>query len=96
MIKDILLSAKNTMRFGSDRMIIQIDKNTVIEGRDHSNIYKGFYTSAQITESGLYLMVLNMNKYISGKTMYDKIKQIRNESRYESESEIRQKNRRLY
>lgn len=91
MIKDILLSAKNTMRFGSDRMIIQIDKNTVIEGRDHSNIYKGFYTSAQITESGLYLMVLNMNKYISGKTMYDKIKQIRNESRYESESEIRQK-----
>ena len=64
LIKDILLSAKNTIRFGSDRMVIQMSENNIIKGNDNSSIYKGFYTSAQITESGLYLMVLNMNKYI--------------------------------
>ena len=90
LIKDILLSSKDTIRFGSDRMIIQMNKDNIILGNDNSSIYKGFYTSAQITESGLYLMVLNMNKYISGKTMYDKIKQIRSENNGESENEIRQ------
>ena len=89
LIKDILLSSKDTIRFGSDRMIIQMNKENVMKGNDGSSIYKGFYTSAQITESGLYLMVLNMNKYISGKTMYDKIKQIKSENSKESENEIR-------
>ena len=91
LIKDILLSSKDTMRFGSDRMIIQMNKDNIIKGNDNSTIYKGFYTSAQITESGLYLMVLNMNKYISGKTMYEKIIQIRDENKRESEKEIREK-----
>ena len=90
LIKDILLSSKDTMRFGSDRMIIQMNKDNIIKGNDDSTIYKGFYTSAQITESGLYLMVLNMNKYISGKTMYEKIIQIRNENNRESEKVIRE------
>ena len=90
LIKDILLSSKNAMRFGSDRMILQMNKDNVLRQNDSSTIYKGFYTSAQITESGLYLMVLNMNKYISGKTMYEKIKQIQSEHKRESESEIRE------
>jgi hypothetical protein len=89
LIKDILLSSKNTIRFGSDRMVIQMNENNIIKGNDNSSIYKGFYTSAQITESGLYLLVLNMNKYISGKTMYEKIMSIRNENRGLNQSQIR-------
>ena len=89
LVKDILLSSKNTIRFGSDRMVIQMSENNIIKGNDNSSIYKGFYTSAQITESGLYLLVLNMNKYISGKTMYEKIMSIRNENRNLNQSEIR-------
>ena len=78
LIKDILLSSKDTIKFGSDRMIIQINKDNVIKGNDNSSIYKGFYTSAQITENGLYLLVLNMNKYI------------RSENSRESENQIRE------
>ena len=90
LIKDILLSAKDTMKFGTDRMIIQMNKENAIKGNDNSTIYKGFYTAAQITTSGLYLLVLNMNKYISGKTLYEKILQIKDENRRESEREINQ------
>ena len=90
LIKDILLSSKDAMRFGSDRMILQMRKENVINNNDKSTIYKGFYTSAQITQSGLFLMVLNMNKYISGKTMYEKIRQIRDEHSREHESVIRE------
>ena len=61
LIKDILLSSKDRMRFGSDRMVISLEKDNIIKGQDKSIIYKGYFTSAQITESGLYLLVLNMN-----------------------------------
>jgi hypothetical protein len=91
LIKDILLSAKNTIRFGSDRMVIQMIQNNIIKGSDISSIYKGFNSSTQITENGLYLMVLNMNKYFSGKKMYEKIMQIRNENRGLHQSEVREK-----
>ena len=91
LIKDILLSSSKTIKFGTDRMVLEVNEDSIIKSNDDSKIYKGFYTSAQITESGLYLLVLNMNKYVSGKTMYDKIVQIRNENRGEPEQEIRQK-----
>jgi hypothetical protein len=91
LIKDILLSSKDRIRFGSNRMVLNTDNNSIIHNNDGSNIYKGFFTSAQITESGLYLLVLNMNKYVSGKTMYDKIRQIKSDNRKDSQEEIRQK-----
>ena len=91
LIKDILLSSKDNIRFGSDRMVINMNKDNIIRGQDESTIYKGYFTSAQITESGLYLLVLNMNKYVSGKTMYQKICQIKDENRHSSQEEIRQK-----
>ena len=91
LIKDILLSSKNRIRFGSDRMVISMDSDNIIRAQDGSTIYKGFFTSAQITESGLYLLVLNMNKYVSGKTMYEKIVQIKEENKYNSQEEIKQK-----
>ena len=91
LIKDILLSSKDRIRFGTDRMVISMDKDNIIQNSDNSTIYKGYFTSAQITESGLYLLVLNMNKYISGKTMHDKIRQIKEENRHSSNEEIREK-----
>ena len=93
LIKDILLSSKDRVRFGTDRMVLSMDKDNVMRGNDGSTIYKGFFTSAQITENGLYLLVLNMNKYTSGKTMYEKIYQIMEEGRHHnrSQDEIKQK-----
>ena len=93
LIKDILLSSKDRVRFGTDRMVLSMDKDNVMRGNDGSTIYKGFFTSAQITENGLYLLVLNMNKYTSGKTMYEKICQIMEEGRHHnrSQDEIKQK-----
>ena len=90
LIKNILLSSKGTIRFGTDRMIMKINDDNIIMSNDKGRIYKGFYTSSQITESGLYLMVLNMNKYVSGKTMLEKINQIRNDNSRVPESEIRE------
>ena len=62
-----------------------MNKENIIRGQDESTIYKGYFTSAQITESGLYLLVLNMNKYVSGKTMYQKICQIKEENRHSAQ-----------
>ena len=90
LMKDILLSSKDRIRFGSDRMIISMDKDNIINNSDGSTIYKGYFTSAQITESGLYLLVLNMNKYVSGKTMYEKINQIKEENRHKGQEIIKQ------
>ena len=93
LIKDILLSSKDRVRFGTDRMVLSMDKDNVMRGNDGSTIYKGFFTSAQITEIGLFLLVLNMNKYTSGKTMYEKIYQIMEEGRYHhrNQDEIKQR-----
>ena len=91
LIKDILLSSKDRIRFGTDRMVISMDQDNMIRNSDNSTIYKGYFTSAQITESGLYLLVLNMNKYVSGKTMYEKIQQIKEENRHNTIEEIKQK-----
>ena len=90
LVKNILLSSKGTIKFGTDRMVLKLGEDTIITSNDRSRIYKGYYTSAQITESGLYLLVLNMNKYVSGKTMLEKINEIRNGNRDASESEIRE------
>ena len=90
LVKNILLSSKGTIKFGSDRMILKMGEDSIIRTNDRATIYKGYYTSAQITESGLYLMVLNMNKYVSGKTMLEKINEIKNDNKGASESEIRE------
>ena len=92
-IKDILLKNKNTVKFGDDRTIVKIQENNVMYAdpnkEDKETIYKGFYTSAQITESGLFLLVLNVNKHVSNITVLEKINNIRNEHKGLPESEIR-------
>ena len=90
-IKDILLKNKNTIKFGDDRTIVKIhDKNVVNaeESDGKETIYKGFYTSAQITSNGLYLLVSNVNKHVSDVTVWDAINQIRNTNRALSEQGI--------
>jgi len=76
LIKDILLSSKDQIRFGTDRMVISMDKDNIIQNSDNSTIYKGYFTSAQITESGLYLRVNDKNKLITGKTAYSKMQEL--------------------
>ena len=90
-IKDILLKNKNTIKFGDDRTIVKINTKNLIPGNDNNKetIYKGYFTSAQITSSGLCLLVLNINKHVRNITVYQKINEIRNEHKNFQESEIR-------
>ena len=91
-IKDILLKNKNTIKFGDDRTVVKVQERNVIDVGQQSgkeSIYKGFYTSAQITESGLFLLVSNVNKHVSEVTVYDMITELRNQNQRKQESEIR-------
>ena len=92
-IKDIMLKNRNTIKFGDDRTIVKLgDKNMLNPDPDQKSketIYKGFYTSAQITENGLFLLVSNVNKHVMETTVYDIIIKIKNENEGLPESEKR-------
>ena len=92
-IKDIILKNRNTIKFGDDGTIVKITTKSVSDfgGNQESkdSIYKGYYTSAQITENGLFLLVLSVNKYVRNITVYEKIKELRKEKKNLEESNIR-------
>ena len=92
-IKNILLNNKNTIKFGDSRTIVKLNSKNVYDPSEGKNkgetVYKGYFTAAQITESGLYLLVLNTSKHVRNMTVYDKMKELRLESKCMSESEIR-------
>ena len=90
-IKEILLKNPNTIKFGDDRTIVQVDPKNIITGNDNNKetIFKGYLTSNQITSIGFCLLVLNINKHVRNITVYEKINQIRNEHKNLQESEIR-------
>ena len=92
-IKDIMLKNKNTIKFGDDRTIVKINEKNILNpdpnNKSKETIYKGFYTSAQITENGLYLLVSNVNKHIMENTVYDIIIRIKSENQGLPESEKR-------
>jgi hypothetical protein len=88
-IKDILLKNKNTIKFGDDRTIVKVHDKNVISDQQKESIYKGFFTSAQITENGLFLLVSNVNKHISETTVYETINEIRGANQRRQEGEIR-------
>ena len=92
-IKDILLKNKNTIKFGDDRTIVQLtDKNMINADPSFKSkelILKGYYTSAQITESGLYILVSNINKNIKETTVYTIIERMKQENKNLSEPERR-------
>jgi hypothetical protein len=77
LIKNILLRNPNVIKF-SDRTIFEISKNNIsnVNAQGDGNIYHGYITSAHITENGLYMLINNVNKYISGKTDLTKMKEI--------------------
>ena len=84
-IKEILLKNKNTIKFGDDRTIIQLGNKNMFDtnpnDKNKETIYKGYYTSAQITESGLFLLVSNINKHVMMTTVYDIMERIKKENK---------------
>jgi len=74
----ILMKNPKVVKF-QDRTIFEIDiKNIVsVNNQNQGNIYKGFITAAHITENGLYMLINNKNKLITGKTALKKIYEIR-------------------
>ena len=75
----------NTIKCGDERTIVQLGKNNVLDADPSKNnkevIYKGYYTSAQITESGLFLLVSNVNKNVMGVTVYEIIQRMKRENK---------------
>ena len=94
-IKDILLKNKNVIKFGDDRTIVKLDRLNMVDPdpqhKSKETIYKGFYTSAQITENGLFLLVSNVNKHVMETTVYEIIMRIKDENQGLPESEKRKK-----
>ena len=78
LFRNILMKNPKIIKF-QDRTIFEIDiKNIVsVSNENQGNIYKGFITSAHITENGLYMLINNKNKFISGKTALKKMLEIR-------------------
>ena len=63
-----------------DRTIFEIDSSKIIKVDDNNkeNIYQGYISSCHITESGLYMLINNRSKLISGKTALQKMNEMRN------------------
>ena len=78
LFRNIIMRNPNIIKF-KDRTIFEIDKNNItnVTDRGNDNIYHGYITSANITENGLYMLINNVNKLISGKTVHDKMMEIR-------------------
>ena len=83
-IKDILLKNVNTIKFGDDRTIVQLGNKNMIDvdpcQKSKETILKGYYTSAQITENGLFLLVSNINKHVMETTVYEIIQRMKQEN----------------
>ena len=84
LFRSILMRNPNVIKF-HDRTIFEIDpKNIKSLNQNDNKIYKGYVTSAHITENGLYMKINNRNKLISGKTAYEKMKEIRDKLKLSS------------
>ena len=81
LFRKILMKNPKAIIF-QDRTIFEIDIKNIVsannQNQNQGNIYKGFITSAHITESGLYMLINNKNKLITGKTALKKMIEIRN------------------
>ena len=73
-IKNIFMANNHMVRF-DDRSFY--DYNNPSEfGRSGAKIWSGYSTAVTITENGLFLRVNDKNKLITGKTAYDKMREI--------------------
>ena len=71
-----------------DRTIFEIDPKNIINvnNQNRENIFQGYISSCHITESGLYMLINNRNKLISGKTALQKIAEIEERLKKENKS----------
>ena len=78
LFRNILMKNPNVIKF-QDRTIFEIDVKNIegVNSQNQGKIYKGFTTSAHITESGLYMLINNKHKLITGKTALKKMLEIR-------------------
>ena len=89
LIKSIMLKNKNTIKFGDRNTVVKIGPKNCFENNEKEEVYKGYYTSCQITESGLYLLALNVNRHVKNITAYQAMKEIRQRYNYTQESVAR-------
>ena len=75
--KNILLVHKHLLRFDNQNYFNYMNVSTIEQNT--SFIMPGFSSSAVITESGLLLRINDKNKFLSGKTAYEKIYSLRRE-----------------
>ena len=91
--RNIVMRNPNVITF-HDRTIFEIDRDKIInvDGSNKDNIYKGYISSFHITENGLYMLINNRSKLISGKTALEKINEIKGKitSGKESHEKIRE------
>ena len=73
LVKNIIGRNNNLVRF-DDRSFFNYQNIKKLNG--NSYIMPGFATAAVITESGLYLRVNDKNKFMNGKTAYEKLNEL--------------------
>ena len=90
--RDIIMKNPKVIKF-HDRTLFEIDLNNITNINNQNKFYSGYMTSANITESGLYMLVNNVNKLITGKTVLEKMRELRSKFRDQNipESEVLQK-----
>ena len=78
MFRNLIMRNPQVITF-HDRTIFEIDPNNIInvDNQNRENIYQGYISSCHITESGLYMLINNKSKLISGKTALEKMKEIK-------------------
>ena len=92
LFRNIVMKNPNIIKF-QDRTIFEIDINNItnINVKSEEKVFKGFITSSQITENGLFMQINNRNKLISGKTALQKINEIRNKYKEKNINEQNEK-----
>ena len=75
-LKNIIMKNPKVIKF-HDRTIFEVDPNNIIKASNQHKFYCGYMTSVNITESGLYMLVNNINKLITGKTVLEKMIELR-------------------
>ena len=88
LFRSILLNNPNVIKF-HDRTIFEINPKNIHDFTQSGNkIYKGYITSAHITENGLFMQINNRNKFISGKTVFQKMLEIKQKFSHSSTKEV--------
>ena len=77
-LRNIVMKNPQVIYF-KNRTLFEINRDNIVRvsSDNKENIYRGYMTSANITENGLFVLINNINKVISGKTVLQKINEIR-------------------